>query len=229
MPNVQREYPAGSIHRTNGWDGQLARISRWLDRLINAGSSVDAEDYLYAFFQNAHHLRDWAPGGKTTDAVDGFLNSHLATRISRDVANVTKHHELTRRPAQEREPSIVREYAGKNRGWFECDSRLVVVTNHNGDGIVLDAREVAKECLRLWCDFLSPCDICDSIKSQFRFSADAFDQVVSAAESWTEWGRQVMTGDVGDVAAHGNDDEQTHAPEPATGPVSHGESSPPAR
>lgn len=228
MPPVQKEYPAGSIHRTNGWEGQLSRISRWLDRLMNAESRVDAEDFLYAFFQNAHHLRDWSPGGRTTDEIDGFLNSNLATRICRDVANVTKHHELTRRPAQEYEPSILREYAGKNRGWFECDSRLVVVTNYKDDGIVLDAREVAKECLRLWCEFLSPCDICDSIVSHFHFSASAFNQVVTEAESRTAWAKQVMGTDIADVADR-EYDEQTHAPEPAAGPVSDGKSSPPAR
>jgi hypothetical protein len=97
---------------------------------MNASLPVDAEDFLYAFFQNAHHLRDWSPAQRTKEEVDAFLNSHLATRICRDLANLTKHHELTRTPAQEYEPSILREYAGKNRGWFEGDSRLVVVTNY---------------------------------------------------------------------------------------------------
>ena len=210
MARVGKEYPAGSIHRTNGWEGQLARMSRWLDRLLHAGTPTDAEDFLYAFFQNAHHLRDWAPGGKTTAEIDGFLNSHLATRICRDVANVTKHHELMRRPAQEYEPSILREYAGKNRGWYENDSRLVVVTNHNDDGIVLDAREVARECLRLWCDFLSPCDICDSIVSFYRFSPATFRCVMAEAECRTKWAKQLMSS----VAADREDDEQKDEREP---------------
>ena len=204
MPQVQKEYPAGSMHRTNGWEGQLARVSRWLNRLMNADSPADAEDFLYAFFQNAHHLRDWAAGGKTTEDIDNFLNSHLATRICRDVANLTKHHELTRRPAQEYEPSILREYAGKHCGWFEGDSRLVVVTNHNNDGIVLDAREVAKECLRLWCEFLSPSDLCDSIVSNFHFSANAFGRVMAEAEGWTFWAKQIIR--------ERKDDEPSDAP-----------------
>jgi hypothetical protein len=203
MPQVPREYPAGSIHSADGWEGQLARVSRWLDRLMNAESPADAEDLLYAFFQNAHHLRDWAPGGKTTDDIDTFLNAHLATRVCRDVANVTKHYELTRRPAQQHEPSILREYVGKNRGWFEDDSRLVVVTNHNNHGIVLDAREVAKECLRIWCEFLSPCDICDSIVSHFHFSVTAFQRVMAEAEGWASWAIQVMR-------EHENDEQTMH-------------------
>ena len=206
MPKVQKEYPAGSIHRANGWEGQLARVSRWLDRLMNAKSPADAEDFLYAFFQNSHHLRDWAAGGKTTADIDTFLNSHLATRICRDVANLTKHHELTRTPAQEYEPSILIEYAGKNRGWFEDDSRLVVVTNHNNDGIVLDAREIAKECLWLWCEFLAPCDICDSIVAHFQFSATAFRRVMAEAEGWASWAKN--------VTSEHKDDEQSGQPEP---------------
>jgi hypothetical protein len=195
---------------------------------VNSESPADAEDFLYAFFQNAHHLRDWAPGGRTTSEIDTFLSSHLATHICRDVANVTKHHELTRRPAQEYEPSILREYAGKNRGWFEDDTRLVIVTNHNDEGIVLDAREVAKECLRLWCRFLSPCDICDLIASHFHFSANGFDRVMAEAEGWSAWSKQVMGSDIANVADR-EDDEQSHALEPAAGPDSYGESSPPAQ
>lgn len=194
MLPVEREYPAGSIHRTNGWEGQFARVSRWLDRLMKAETPADAEDFLYAFFQNAHHLRDWAAGGKSTDEIDRFLDSHVATRICRDMANLTKHHVLNRRPAQKYEPSILREYIGKGRGWFEDDSRLVVVTNYNDDAIVLDAREVARECLRLWCEFLPPCEICNSIRSHFHFSAAAFDRVIKEAESWTSWAEQVMSG-----------------------------------
>lgn len=228
MPQVKNEYPAGSIHRTSGWEGQLARVSRWLDRLMNAESSSDAEDFLYTFFQNAHCLRDWHAGGKTTAEIDRFLHSHLVTRICRDVANVAKHHELTRPPAQEYEPSILREYAGRNRGWYEDDTRLVVVTNHNDDGIVLDAREVAKECLRLWCDFLSPHDVCDSIVSRFQFTPHAFGRVLTEAESRAEWARQIMDSHIANVAER-EDDERTNAPEPAAGPDSDGEPSPPAR
>ena len=160
---------------------------------MNATSPEDAEDFLYAFFQNAHHLRDWSPGGRKKDDVDSFLNSHLATRICRDVANLTKHRELTRPPAQDYEPSVLREYVGENRGWFEDDTRLVIVTNHQNNGIVLDAREVARECLHLWCDFLPECDVVKSIVSHFRFAEGGFSQVLSEAEAMSEWAKQVMT------------------------------------
>jgi hypothetical protein len=191
MPPIPKEYPAGSWHKGNGWGGQLARVSRWLDRLMKANSPEDAEDFLYAFFQNAHHLRDWSPGGRTKSEVDSFLDVHLATRICRDVANLTKHRELARHPAQDYEPSILREYVGKSRGWFEDDTRLVVITNHQGNGIVLDAREVARECLRLWCNFLPVCDVVNSIASHFRLTAAEFSQVLSEAEAMSDWAKQV--------------------------------------
>lgn len=105
------------------------------------------------------------------------------------------------------EPSILGEYAGKIRGWFGDDGRPVVVTRYNNKGIVLDAREVAKECLRLWCDFLLLCKICDSITSHFRFSTNAFGQLILEKESQMRWARQAMDQVTTDIAVNSQDDE----------------------
>jgi hypothetical protein len=120
---------------------------------MGARSPEDAEDYLYAFFQNCYHLQDWVLTELNSTDVDSFVKASLPLRICRDVANLTKHFVLERRPAQGHELSVLREYAGAGKGWFEDDTRLVIVTNYQNDGIVLDAREVARECLRLWCIF----------------------------------------------------------------------------
>jgi len=186
MAKIDKEFPLGSLHNRQGWEGQLARVARWFDRLVKAKSPIDAEDFLYSFFQNAHHLRDWEAAGKKTREIDEFLNSNLATRICRDVANLTKHHELTKPPSQEYEPSLLRAYAGTGLGWYDDDSCIVVATNYEDKGIVLDAREVARECLRLWCEFLSPNDICDTILCQFEFSSSRFGQVIEEAQSRQE-------------------------------------------
>lgn len=61
---------------------------------MNARTPADAEDYLYAFFQNCYHLRDWLLGTYSQDAIDDFLKSTLPMRICRDVANLTKHFAL---------------------------------------------------------------------------------------------------------------------------------------
>jgi hypothetical protein len=191
MAAVPKEYPAGSIHSSLGWEGQFARVSRWLDRLMHAHSPEDAEDFLYAFFQNCYHLRDWISTKVSSTDLDSFFKDSLPLRICRDAANLTKHSALDRKPAQEYELSILREYAGIDKGWFENDTRLVIVTNYQKDGIVLDSREVARECLRLWCIFLPDCDLVREVKDHFRFSANDFGRTLSEAEATTKWAREV--------------------------------------
>ena len=151
---IQRELP-WSWHRTPGWRGHLARLVRWRDRLKDANCPADVEDYLYAFFQNCYHMRDWLP--ETTfpsTEVEAFLDQHFELRVCRDICNMTKHCELTRRPAQGLELCVLREYVGAGNGWFEDDSRLIIATQN----IVLDARDVASCCLRLWRGFLHAAD-----------------------------------------------------------------------
>lgn len=200
MAVIPKEYPAGSIHSSPGWHGQFDRVSRWLNRLMTVQSPTDAEDYLYAFFQNCYHLQDWVLTELTkedtvlteltTADVDAFVRGSLVLRICRDVANLTKHFVLERKPAQGHELSVLRVYAGPGKGWFEDDTRLVIVTNYMNDGIVLDAREVARECLRLWCTFLPNCDY---VQQHFQFSKSDFQRVLSEAEDMTKWAREVTT------------------------------------
>lgn len=156
-----------------------------------ARSPEDAEDYLYAFFQNCYHLQDWVLAELPSTDVDSFVKASLPLRICRDVANLTKHFVLERKPAQGHQLSVLREYAGVGKGWFEGDTRLVIVTNHQNDGIVLDAREVARECMRLWCSFLPACDLVGDVERHFRFSANDFERVLSEAQAMTMWAREI--------------------------------------
>jgi hypothetical protein len=48
-----------SLHMTGGWESQLDRVKRWYHRASTATNSIDRFDFLYAFFENAFHLRDW--------------------------------------------------------------------------------------------------------------------------------------------------------------------------
>ena len=148
---VERELP-WSWHRSSGWRGQWERIRRWHRRLIDAATPEEAEDFLYAFFQNCYSLRDWLapPEFQTRDVNELFENS-TDLRLCRDIANMTKHFELSRQPATGREPSLAREYAGPGQGWFEDDSNLVVLS----DGKNLDARELAARCLAVLERFLA--------------------------------------------------------------------------
>jgi len=192
MANIPKEYPPGSFHSAAGWEGQFARVSRWLDRLIKSRSPEDAEDFLYAFFQNCYHLRDWLGDVRTQDEIEKFLKGSLPLRIGRDVANLTKHLALNRPAAQGHELSILREFAGAGLGWFEDDSRLAFVTNHNDNGIVLDARAVAKECMRLWSDFLPDGEVVQQVKGHFQLSAHEFESVMAKAEAMSLWAKEAM-------------------------------------
>jgi hypothetical protein len=122
---------------------------------MDAKCPADVEDFLYAFFQNCYHMRDWLPDAAFPSSdVDAFLDKHIELRVCRDICNLTKHCELTRRPAQGFELCILREYVGAGNGWFEDDSRLIIATRN----MTLDAREVASCCLRLWREFLQVTD-----------------------------------------------------------------------
>ena len=155
MPDdVRRELP-WSWHRSPGWRGQLERIRRWHDRLLSATASEDAEDYLYAFFQNCYHLRYWLePAAHEKAHLDSFFKDNLEMRLCRDLGNMTKHFELNRKPATGVEPAIAREYVGPGRGWFQDDSTLVIVSL----GRRIDARDLASKCLNLWEKFLQTHD-----------------------------------------------------------------------
>jgi hypothetical protein len=148
--SVERELP-WSWHRSLGWRGQFERVHRWHQRLIAATSREDAEDFLYAFFQNCYHLRYWlGPPEFDPTQVERLLEDHVELRLCRDICNMTKHYELSKPPATWREPSVVREYVGAGSGWFEDDSILVVLSQ----GHQYDALDLASRCLEIWEDFL---------------------------------------------------------------------------
>jgi hypothetical protein len=73
---------------------------------------MEAEhDFLYAFFQNCHHLRHWLNAeGKVSGAeVDRFVAAHPELRLCRDICNGTKHLTISR-PSLDAALAIGREY-----------------------------------------------------------------------------------------------------------------------
>ena len=108
---------------------------------------------MYAFFQACHSFREWLPKDRfAPDRVTRFVGANVELRLCSDIANLTKHRELTRKPATAAEPSIAREYRGAGRGWFGGDGALIVLSDVSDQPY--DLRELAFRCLKLWEHFL---------------------------------------------------------------------------
>jgi len=105
---------------------------------------------LYAFFENALHLRDWLKdtGAVPKEKLKTFFEANEEMRLCRDLANFHKHYSV-HRPSQPKPPSEVREYA-PSRGNLSPDVSLMVLS----DGVKHDAFDLATRILRLWEGFV---------------------------------------------------------------------------
>ena len=74
-----------------GWRGQFARVQRWQLRALRAveGGEHHAKDYVYAFCQNAYHMRDWLQnsGAASQRDLDELMARTPALKLCRDVCN----------------------------------------------------------------------------------------------------------------------------------------------
>lgn len=135
---------------TGGWQSQFSRMCRWHDRLRNAPSS-DRVDFLYAFFENAFHLRDWLIDTSTVKSVDidRFFAQSAIMRLCRDIANAHKHYSISR-PSQPIPFTELREYAPFGGGSLTDDQSLSVIS----DGEKYDAFDLASRVRGAWEEFL---------------------------------------------------------------------------
>lgn len=135
---------------TGGWQSQFDRMCRWHDRLSNA-SLGDKVDFLYAFFENAYHLRDWlvdTGAVKPTD-IDRFFAQSAVMRLCRDIANAHKHYSISR-PSQPVPFTELREYEPYGGGSLTDNQSLSVLS----DGEKYDAFDLASRVRRAWEVFL---------------------------------------------------------------------------
>ena len=139
-----------SWHKSLGYRGQFSRVRRWYRRLSTATALDDIEDFLYAFFQNCYHLREWLLDAKVVaqTELESLFADNVEMQLCQDICNATKHQSLST-PRRPREFSLAREYVGPKRGWFEDDSILVVLS----EGHKYDAIDLARSCLSLWEEF----------------------------------------------------------------------------
>jgi len=150
-----------------GWRGQFARVLRWHKRVRDLGAAFGATDgmspfdYLYAFFQNCYHLRDFLKNSNavTQASLDAFMNATPAMALCRQIANGTKH--LTLDPSRTKLdvlPSIGREYhpagwpgkrAGTNEEYF-----ILIEEPSTGEVQRVDLQNLSDECVEAWTGFL---------------------------------------------------------------------------
>lgn len=135
---------------TGGWQGQALRMRRWHARLTTATRPEDRYDFLYAFLENAFHLRDWLidSGGVEPADLDDLFAAKEELRLCRDLANMHKHYSISR-PSQPAPPSEVREYA-PTTGNLGGDVSLVILSN----GTKHDMFQLADKVLAAWEEFL---------------------------------------------------------------------------
>jgi hypothetical protein len=139
-----------SRHMTGGWRVQWERVQRWHQRLAKA-QGIDRDDFLWAFFENAYHLRHWI---EDTNAVDKEpiknLFKRVEMRLCRDIVNSHKHRSLDKKPSQPIPPSEVFEYS-PGTGNLSEDVSAMILSN----GIKYDTFELAHSIFQTWEKFIT--------------------------------------------------------------------------
>lgn len=85
------------------YNEQFERVKRLLKRIENQNrSQIDYEDDLWFFFQSAWHLKDWIENDASLnvarrDDIERICEPYPRIMICADLANRTKHSELTRK------------------------------------------------------------------------------------------------------------------------------------
>jgi hypothetical protein len=130
---------------------QLARVHRWLERIqAREGPSLEYDDFLWAFFQNAWHLKDWIRNDTTIpknvrDSVVNTAENSKNLQICADMANRTKHLTLAfnRHDAAVTSRNIT-VFVGSSRS---SESTHIITLN---DGTKVVAQELAKAVVAEW-------------------------------------------------------------------------------
>ena len=138
---------------------QYDRMQRWYKKFsdIDKGRSHDtpSENYvddIYAFFQNAYHLKDWikndlAVPAHVQSAVEQHINNNRSLELCADICNSLKHLDLAR-PRSGEVPTFGKKVFGLNIGGGPTTISLkyeVVIKAGN-----IDAFGLASDCVKAW-------------------------------------------------------------------------------
>lgn len=151
-----------SIHTALGWHGQFERTVRWHNRVMNiseerrqSGDLWEHQDFVNAFFQNCHHLREWLikSGVVSQHDVDTLVHNHVELQICRDICNGTKHMEINR-ASVDKDFTIFREYdhfhvPAPDDGPHSMEYLVIRSGQHK-----YDLFDLVHRCMMIWDDFL---------------------------------------------------------------------------
>jgi len=143
-----------------GWQSQWARVHRRLAdvRVVytgRPGSTDDAVDTVLSFFEAVHHLKDWLANdqlsgmGKT--AGDSLINGSRMLRLCADLANGSKHLELTSSRTGDKSTEIARNDVNVYAGTGTAAHRFYV----QSAGAEYDVLEIAEAAVSEWTEFLT--------------------------------------------------------------------------
>jgi hypothetical protein len=152
-----------SSHNYQNWLTHYARTLRWYARLQKVraacgqvGIHQDCEDYIYAFFQNCFHLRDWLLKSRVIhkSQLDQLFESNVELRLCRDICNGTKHMTITRKPSIDADFYTFREYDHLHISSPSDDPHAMEKFMIRASGEKWDAFELADRCMQIWNEFL---------------------------------------------------------------------------
>lgn len=103
-----------SRDRLEGWQGQYRRMLRWQKRALVSMQGNDGDeiyDFIYAFFQNSYHLRDWLVSDDvaTKEEMKDLFSQYIELQFCRDICNATKHLQYNT-ASIDSQPFIAREW-----------------------------------------------------------------------------------------------------------------------
>jgi hypothetical protein len=146
-----------SLQKNDGWRGQMARIRRWHERVIQAANSgsLDLEDFVFLFFQNCYLLREWLLKTSNVDHkdIEALFASMPQLRVCRDICNGTKHLTLNN-PSVDPDFSIGREYDPSS----PSGHRLFIIAHGTKDWAAngkYDLLQLSSDCVDAWAAFIA--------------------------------------------------------------------------
>lgn len=135
---------------------QYIRTENWLNRLKKEKQKPNAIagdfiDFLYAFYQNCYHIKDWLLNDPTcaltNKEIYDFINKSETLKICHDLANGTKHLTL-KKPKSDKDTRIDSfDIIEKNKNYF---AQFTVVSGEK----IYDAFQLANICFIEWKKFL---------------------------------------------------------------------------